>query len=752
MDSRYTEAFAVFGLTPEAEESVTSKAYKRLALIHHPDRNPGQYHESTRMFQEIGAAWETCQEYYSRKNRPSEFVNSSWSRDDDVPLDPEEAAAFFQFLFEQIFLGRYSRAKTRQYRRARTGGAGANVFMFDENLADKQQRQQEHRTHQKNELAEYLKRVKEFELECEAEEAERKRQAKEVAREATRLAIAQMEAFQAIRIGNLSSIRQLFSQFNLNPNNPSSKKKMREGKYDTMLHAAVQSSHTDAAMVQFLLEKGIEDLTAFHLAVRSGNLAASQVLLAHRDVHPSRAAKNGETPLQLAIKSKDLSILRLVIKDATVHDVQRCWDAADISDEMREVLRSKRGFVDPANAEVKPVKLSKSVQRQLTEERTRSEKVARLAEEERRAEVNRQNKLAKAEKRRIREAEEEEIRNKKAEREAQKRQQQQEKEESERRAKQERIRVAEELRRKEMEEKRRADEIAANEHMKEVKQKLAEERRQKQMAERQQERQRAQEQRRRDAEQRHLAEEEAESRRMQEIERQHAEHQIQLESEEQRKRESLKPRRRIRKGSDSRRLVEQTDRVRKRHTEDRRIDGYTLVLAQDVQSNVDMPQASELTHARSRKPRVSIQRPFKEREVPQGLTGEEKIRWELKETQLKETRRAEQSARDRARAAEIKLAKLRQPYDSQPPHIQEDIQTAPMVNDLFDSPRMKRHARVAAILDVSGTESPESPASTQRETSSFRGYRGRGRGRGTGGRGGRRRGRGYFQSVEQIAP
>lgn len=90
-------------------------------------------------------------------------------------------------------------------------------------------------------------------------------------------------------------------------------------------------------------------------------------------------------------------------------------------------------------------------------------------------------------------------------------------------------------------------------------------------------------------------------------------------------------------------------------------------------------------------------------------------------------------------------------YEQQPPHIQEDIQTAPMVNDLFDSPRMKRHARVAATLDVSGTESPESPASTQRETSSFRGYRGRGRGRGTGGRGSRRRGRGHYQGVERIA-
>lgn len=50
---KYAEAFAVFGLTKEADQNVTSKAYKKLALKHHPDRNPGDYHESTKKFQEV---------------------------------------------------------------------------------------------------------------------------------------------------------------------------------------------------------------------------------------------------------------------------------------------------------------------------------------------------------------------------------------------------------------------------------------------------------------------------------------------------------------------------------------------------------------------------------------------------------------------------------------------------------------------------------------------------------------------------
>jgi ankyrin repeat protein len=43
--------------------------------------------------------------------------------------------------------------------------------------------------------------------------------------------------------------------------------------------------------------------------------------------HPSKAAKdkNGSTPLQLAFKSGNVDMVELLLKDATVHNVKRCW-------------------------------------------------------------------------------------------------------------------------------------------------------------------------------------------------------------------------------------------------------------------------------------------------------------------------------------------------------------------------------------------------------------------------------------------
>lgn len=150
--------------------------------------------------------------------------------------------------------------------------------------------------------------------------------------------------------------------------------KKQNGKGDMLLHAAAQSSQSSADMIQFLLEKGMhgllhilfpitslvgadvqtlnsEDLTAFHLAVRSGNVPVAKVLLTHKDVHPSRAAKNGQTPLQLAVKSKNqnLEMVSLIVKDATVHDVRRCWEIADVSDEVKKVLNTKVSFIDLCN-------------------------------------------------------------------------------------------------------------------------------------------------------------------------------------------------------------------------------------------------------------------------------------------------------------------------------------------------------------------------------------------------------------------
>ena len=50
------EAFEILGLSEECEEEEAKKAYRKLALQHHPDKNPDNKEESTAKFKQIGAA------------------------------------------------------------------------------------------------------------------------------------------------------------------------------------------------------------------------------------------------------------------------------------------------------------------------------------------------------------------------------------------------------------------------------------------------------------------------------------------------------------------------------------------------------------------------------------------------------------------------------------------------------------------------------------------------------------------------
>ncbi len=45
-------AFAALGIPPESDQAAAAKAYKRLALIHHPDRNHGDS-TATERFQQV---------------------------------------------------------------------------------------------------------------------------------------------------------------------------------------------------------------------------------------------------------------------------------------------------------------------------------------------------------------------------------------------------------------------------------------------------------------------------------------------------------------------------------------------------------------------------------------------------------------------------------------------------------------------------------------------------------------------------
>ena len=81
-------------------------------------------------------------------------------------------------------------------------------------------------------------------------------------------------------------------------------------------------------------------LNAFHISILNGNLSVARLFLhrhniqiythnltqADRDAfHPSKAAQDGRTPLQLALASESPDMVELLVKEATVHDVEACW-------------------------------------------------------------------------------------------------------------------------------------------------------------------------------------------------------------------------------------------------------------------------------------------------------------------------------------------------------------------------------------------------------------------------------------------
>ncbi|KAF9076133.1 hypothetical protein BDP27DRAFT_1313947 [Rhodocollybia butyracea] len=737
---KYNEAFAMFGLTPEAEESVTAKAYKKLALQWHPDRNHGRYEESTAKFQEIGAAYEVCQQFYAMRKEGWHSYRGRDEEEDIIELSAEEIAMFYQFLFEEIFAGRYNREKTRQYKRARTGKSGASVFTFSEGFADAQERQQANTARQAQERDEYLARVRDFEREIEAEKAEQRRLVKEANAEAKRVTQAYVDAFQAATKGDRTSLERLVSEFKLDVNHRSGKKATPY----TLLLAAAQSTQDTAKVVEFLLGKGADvsltngdDLTAFHLACSSGNIFAAKVLLAHKDVHPSRAARNGMTPLQLALKSRSLEMLQLVLKDATVHDVERCWKRTDISDGMRNILESKNGFTEPSKVESKSGKPTRDAQRKLAEEAKR----ARIKEEERRADVNRQIKLEKAERQKA-----EDERRRKAKEEEQQ---------------QQILRDLEERRRKEKEEKRQLEELASKqkEAKEKERQRLTEEktRRRRVEEDKRVEQMKREQEKRKEKEQRaKLLAEEERRRRIEEEQKIEQTREEEKRLREAEKREQRRRRRRVEDDEKSVRARREPEQARQRREyEERLAPAAELSQRQEPErKRVARRTYEHSTHATSVQSTKACKEPHSQRGLGENFAEAQNQR------ELEAARRAEQSARDRARAASLRLKKLeeenklkvemsgarraeqdrtRQQQESLRTEtssafnsrtLVEDVQTRPTSDDLFEAPRSRN-----VIPD--GFSTPPTSMSTFVPP----GYRGRGRGRGRGSRG---RGRGHI--------
>jgi ankyrin repeat protein len=181
---------------------------------------------------------------------------------------------------------------------------------------------------------------------------------------------------KAAHLGNSSAVRQNVIEFDLDVNAPrkrakqfkQSQKQEDNVQQETLLHAA--ASYCDETLVMFLVERGKylsypsilkhygfiigakpsilnkQQLSPFHAAILAGNTSVVRFIMERRGksfdgYHPSKAAPSGRTPLQLAIASGVTAMVEFFIKEATTHDVERCWNVESMSDEIRDVLRTK---------------------------------------------------------------------------------------------------------------------------------------------------------------------------------------------------------------------------------------------------------------------------------------------------------------------------------------------------------------------------------------------------------------------------
>ena len=181
------------------------------------------------------------------------------------------------------------------------------------------------------------------EQEIVAEQVERDRIARELVKNQERLANAYQRAFSLGRAGDVDGVKALIEEHQLDVNAPERQRKAKQNQkqsneYETMLHVAARSS--DETLVQFLINKGADPtslntdmLTPFHVSILSGNKRVVQWFIDQQrrkpmdGCHLSKAAADTarRTPLQLALASGVPEIVEMLLNDATVHDVRRCW-------------------------------------------------------------------------------------------------------------------------------------------------------------------------------------------------------------------------------------------------------------------------------------------------------------------------------------------------------------------------------------------------------------------------------------------
>lgn len=160
--------YAELHVERSATPAQITSAYRRLALIHHPDKNPDNQEQATTIFQRIQLAYETLSDPVKRERYnntpPGEWSPTSGQEEDDIWDDPFGLnPLFFAFLFRPFF------APPNFTQPPRRGSSRGQAAQDDLEAKQERRAQENKRREEAREL-----REKEQRLRREAEEAREK--------------------------------------------------------------------------------------------------------------------------------------------------------------------------------------------------------------------------------------------------------------------------------------------------------------------------------------------------------------------------------------------------------------------------------------------------------------------------------------------------------------------------------------------------------------------------------------------------
>jgi ankyrin repeat protein len=166
--------------------------------------------------------------------------------------------------------------------------------------------------------------------ELKREQAEQARLEKERKATAQDRASARERAFAAARRGNLIELQEVVTKYNIDAT------ASNKNKTETLLLAAAQSG--DVSIVQWLVQRGADvdgtrkdGFNAFHIAIGQGHAALVKHLLEKhpKSFHPSKALPNGQSPLNLVVRSGSVETTQALVRFAPIPDVTKCWTDVD---------------------------------------------------------------------------------------------------------------------------------------------------------------------------------------------------------------------------------------------------------------------------------------------------------------------------------------------------------------------------------------------------------------------------------------